>query len=284
MKIAFTGGSGFIASHFKSKHKDYDFVDLKRDKPVDDWIEKLSTSDVVINLAGAPIFQKWNAENRSIIEQSRVQTTRKLVTCLNEMGKDVPQLLISGSAIGIYSNEGNRLITEDKPIYGTNFLSEVVKKWEAETNHLNNSLVRLVIPRIGIVLGNKGGIIKQMKPFFKLGLGGELASGKQKMAFIHIDDLVNAFRFFIEKQNTSGIYNMVSPTIVSNKEFTSQFAHALHRWVFLPIPSFVLKILFGESAEIMLKGEWVEPKRLLETNFEYQYPKLEEALKDLVSK
>lgn len=282
MKIAFTGGSGFIATHFKIKNTNFEFVDLKRNESVDEWIEKLSNSDVVINLAGAPIFQRWNAKNRALIVQSRGETTKKLVACLNRMETTAPKLLISGSAIGIYSNDDDKPSTENNPTYGNSFLSELVKKWEESTNELKNSSVRLVVARIGIVLGNNGGIIRQLKPIFKLGVGGRLASGKQKMAFIHIDDLVAGLRFFIEDEQTSGVYNMVAPNITTNKEFTQYFAKVLRRWVFLPVPGFVLKIVFGASAEIMLKGEWVEPKRLLSTDFKYQYRGIEEALKELV--
>ena len=283
MKVAFTGGSGFIASHFKEKYSEFSFVDLKRNESSEQWMEKLMDVDVVINLAGAPIFQRWTSQNKQVIENSRIETTRKLVACLNRMEQKAPELFISGSAIGIYSNKGDQPLTEDSMVYGSNFLTKVVRNWEAEANELKNSSVRLVIARIGIVLGNNGGIIRQMKPIFKMGIGGILGSGEQKMSFVHIDDLVAVFKFFIADKRTSGVYNMVAPEVVDNRKFTKEFALQLKKRVFLPVPSFVLKIMFGQPAEIMLKGEWVISEKLQLSDFTFQFPNLKLALKQLMN-
>ena len=285
MKIALTGASGFIASSLKRKFNsgEYEFYTLNRNDADNIWRTIITKADVVINLAGAPVIQRWNTKTKKTILKSRIETTRRLISNLNSLSFNQKKLLISASAIGIYPDKGNQISDEESKVFGKGFLTEVVKQWENEANKLNNKNVRLVIPRIGVVLGRKGGLIKSILPFFNKGLGGKIASGKQALSFIHIDDIVNAFQYFIENKNTQGVYNLVAPIWISNYKFTKALGKKLNKPTIIPIPSIALKLIYGKAAVIMINGEKVIPSRLLNEGFEFQYPNIEIALSELFS-
>ncbi|MDA3927738.1 MAG: DUF1731 domain-containing protein, partial [Prolixibacteraceae bacterium] len=177
---------------------------------------------------------------------------------------------------------GDQLNTEYDFSFGSGFLAHVVEKWEQEAQQLTNTKVRLVIPRIGIVLGKEGGLLKKTLPLFKLGLGGKIASGKQTMSFIHIDDLVQAFLFFIKNGKIEGSYNMVAPTIVSNSAFTRILSKILRLPAFFTVPAFALRLLYGKASQIMIKGEKVKPVRLLEDGFQFKYKTIDSALSAII--
>ena len=281
MIIAITGASGFIASSVRKmmKTEGAEYIPLKRDEPDEIWEYKLMKAQVVINLAGAPVIQRWTKKNKAHILNSRVHTTKRLVTILNRI-QNAPELMISASAIGIYPDKGNEIMTESSLQTGDSFLSEVVKKWELAASELSNSAVRLVIARIGVVIGKDGGLLKKTLPLFILGLGGKIASSKQALSFIHIEDIVRAFQFFIENRNTNGIFNLAAPNITTNAEFTRALAKAVKRPAFFTVPAFALKLLYGKAAQIMINGEKVYPKRLLEEGFEFKYATIESALNE----
>ncbi len=286
MKIAITGSSGFIGTSLQNSlyKTEVEYFPLKRDESDAQWIEKIGKSDVVINLAGSPVIQQWTPRNKKIILDSRVQTTRRLVTIINELPRrNSPRLFISASAIGIYPSKGNIVHTEESNAIGNGFLPEVVMKWEKEAMELTNRYVRLVIPRIGVVLGKDGGLLKKILPLFKLGLGGKVASGKQSVSFIHIDDLIYAFKFFIENKNSAGIYNLTAPRISTNTELTKAMGKVLYRPTILPVPAFALKFLYGKAASIMIHGEKVYPKNLLNAGYQFSFPDIESALVDLLA-
>lgn len=285
MKIALTGASGFLASNLKEKlfGGKAEFLILNRDQNDDAWEKIILNSDVVINLAGAPVIQRWTEKNKQIIFDSRIRTTRRLVNILNQLqANQGPSLFISGSAIGIYPDTGEQVHDEFRNFTGNNILTEVVDAWESEARELTNQNIRLVITRIGVVLGIGGGLLKKTLPLFKLGLGGRIASGEQAISFISIDDLVNAFRFFIENENTQGIYNLVAPHWVSNSAFTKEMGNQLNRPVLFPVPAFVLKMIYGKAADIMINGEKVFPKHLLDEGFIFKFPSIDSALKKIL--
>lgn len=283
MLIAITGASGFIATSIKEKFRieDAQFISLKRNETDDEWNRKLQQANVVINLAGSPVIQRWTKKNKKIILESRVNTTRRLVNLLNQL-ENGPELFISASAIGIYPDKGADVLTEDSSLTGDGFLSQVVKNWEAAARNLKTQNTRLVIARIGVVIGLNGGLLKKTLPLFKLGLGGKIASGKQALSFIHIDDIVRAFQFFIEHSKTRGVYNLVAPNLTTNAEFTRTLSKALKRPAIIPVPAFALKVLYGKASHIMINGEKVYPKKLVDDGFQFSHPTIESAIQKVV--
>lgn len=285
MNIAITGSSGFIANALKgSKHfSDTNFIALSRHDDDEKWEEIIKNANVVINLAGASVIKRWSKHNKTEILKSRIDTTRKLVSIMNKMPKNKgPKLFISGSAIGIYPDNGNELLDERSTQRGESFLSEVVEKWESEANELTASHIRLVITRIGVVLGKNGGLLKKILPLFKLGLGGKIGNGHQAFSFIHINDLVLAIRFFIDNAKTSGTYNLVSPNNTTNINFTKAMGKALHKPTLIPVPAFALGIIYGKAARIMVNGEKVYPARLLNDGFVFKYTTIEQAVENII--
>jgi uncharacterized protein len=286
MKIALTGANGFIGTQICEKLKTFssEILVLNRNDTDDIWRDIISTSDVIINLAGSPIFKRWNKKNRQIILESRIISTHRIVAILNQLSKNnSPKLLISASATGIYPDDKFQKFHEYSNSKGSGFLAEVVSKWEAEADELVNPSVRLVKARLGVVLSLNGGMLSTILPIFRLGLGGIIGSGKQITSFIHIDDLLNALLFFIKNEKTSGLYNLVSPNPISNREFTKILAKKLHRPALFRIPSFFLTIIYGKSSCIMLNGAKVYPQRLINQGFSIKYPTFEEAIDNLLN-
>ncbi len=281
MRIAISGASGFIGTSLK--HDLFlgkaQFVPLLRNDSDEQWAKIIQNSDVVINLAGASVSQRWTKKNKRKILRSRVITTHRIVSILNSFNcRPHPKLFISASAIGIYPNNDNVIHSETSNKTGDNFLAYVVKQWEKEALELSNPNIRLIIPRIGVVMGKQGGLLKKLFPLFKLGLGGPLASGKQAMSYIHIRDLTRAFQYFIDNQKTKGVYNLVSPNVCTNNEFSSVLGRVLNRPVLFWIPAFVLRMVFGKTADIMIYGEKVYPERILQSGFGFKYQTINETL------
>jgi uncharacterized protein (TIGR01777 family) len=285
MRIALTGASGFIGTSIQQTllNDRAEFFVLKREASDQEWKTILEHSDVIINLAGAPVIQRWTSRAKAMIKSSRVSTTQRLVSLLNAMPSEkCPHTLISASAIGIYPDDGLEKVDELTERYGTGFLSDVVKSWEHEALRLKNGVTRLAIIRIGIVLGKNGGLLKKILALFRMGLGGRIVSGRQIMSFIHIDDLIAAIQFIIEQNTISGTFNLVAPHNVNNKEFTHTMGKILRRPTFIPVPSLALRLLYGKAADIMIKGENVYPLNLLNSGFDFNFPTLEKSLEDLL--
>jgi len=286
MIIAISGASGFIGTYICKKFETFasETIVLKRNESDTLWGEKLSRSDVIINLSGSPVFKRWNSKNRKEILESRVLTTRRIVSILNELPETgTPKLLISASATGIYPDDKFSRFDEFSNEKGSGFLAEVVSKWEAEADNLVNPSIRLVIARLGVVIGKNGGFLIPLTPIFKLGIGGYLGTGQQLTCFIHIEDVYNAFFFFINNPSTSGLYNLVTPYPVTNREFTRIFSHLMHRPAIFHVPAFALKLIYGEASCIMLNGANVYPSQLLNIGFKFKYPELKSALEEVFS-
>lgn len=285
MNIAITGASGFIAKALKSSEyfSNINFIALSRSDNDEKWEEIIENANVVINLAGAPVIKRWSKKNKTEILKSRIDTTRKLVSILNKTPRNKgPKLFISGSAIGIYPDNSSELLDELSTQRGNSFLSEVVEKWENEARELTASHIRLVITRIGVVLGKNGGLIKKTLFLFKYGLGGKIGTGRQAFSFIHINDLVLAIRFFIDNAKTSGTYNLVSPNSTNNINFTKAMGKALHRPTLIPVPAFALRTIYGKAARIMINGEKVYPARLLNDGFVFKFATIEQAVENII--
>lgn len=240
----------------------------------------ITYADYIINLAGANLTEeKWTEERRQEILDSRVQSTNLLYEKLKTLPHHVKGF-ISSSAIGIYGNSGDRLVTEES-MHGDGFLANVTKQWEQAAWQVHGLGIRTVIFRTGIVLSNKGGALPQMAKPVKMMAGAPLGSGKQYMSWIHIDDLCHLFVEAIENTGFHAVYNAVAPNPVTNEIFTRTLAKVLGKPLVLPnVPAFSLKLVLGQVSEVALGGSRVSANKVLHTGFTFEYTALENALRD----
>ncbi len=243
----------------------------------------LSGKDAVINLAGAPILQRWSSRNKIVIYNSRVLTTRNLVEAINSLPPEKsPQVLVSSSAVGIYQT-GTIVHNEDSQLFDNGFIGKVVTNWEDATTGLKPS-VRLVLFRTGVVLGKNSQTIKKVLPVFKLAFGGRIGTGQQAFPFIHIDDLVLAYLESITNTDFVGIYNLVAPQQITNNDFTNTLSGLLKRPAIFHVMPFILKLFYGEASDLLIKGQFVNSKRLLGQGFQFEYPTINDCLIEILNK
>lgn len=284
MKIVITGGTGFLGRHLTSHLMSlgHTIILVQRADLVQGTtrLSKLiKSTDCIINLAGSPVIKRWTRKNRKEILDSRLQTTNRLVGAIRMLDpSDRPSSLLSASAIGIYDSKN--IHREDSVDFDDNFLASVCRQWESCLEPLRETEVRVCILRIGIVLGKEGGMLKKLLPLFRFGLGGKIGTGEQGFSFIHYLDFCRAVEFLIPNEGCSGIFNMTSPELSTNKLFTSALAYECHRPAFMTVPEMALKLVFGEASVALLKGQLVIPQHLLECGFVFQYPTLSAALRD----
>ena len=244
-------------------------------------LNQLKSCEVIINLSGEPITEKrWSEEQKLEIENSRVNTTSYLMNSLKKNAIN-PKVIINASAIGFYGTSLDNIFDETSPS-GEDFLAKLCKKWE-EAASQKPFFTRLVILRIGIVLGVNGGALGKMLPIFKVGLGGPIGDGNQWMSWIHIDDLCDIIVNGIKDKKYSGVINAVSPKPVKMKEFSSILAKSLQRPNLLPVPAASLKLILGDSAKLLLEGQNIKSIKLNKF-FKFKYPFLEEAIFSLTKK
>ncbi|MEK6321785.1 MAG: TIGR01777 family oxidoreductase [Acidobacteriota bacterium] len=237
--------------------------------------------EAVVNLAGEPIIaRRWSNEQKKLIRDSRVVTTRKLVESLSSLDRK-RGVFVSGSAVGFYGDRGDEQLEETSPA-GRGFLSEVCQEWEREAARAAELGVRVVQVRTGVVFSTEGGALQKMLTPFKLGVGGQLGSGRQWFPWIHIDDIVGIFRHAIFTPSLAGPVNGAAPQAVTNAEFTRELARVLHRPAFLPVPQVALRLLMGEMSEVLFVSQRVVPKATLASGYEFQFPLLAPALGDLL--
>lgn len=283
MKIAISGSSGYIAQNLIPllEASNHTVISIKRSElGVTDQLTKiLSDTDVVINLAGAPILQRWTTANKNEILGSRTDSTRNIVHAINQLSTDHrPGLFISASAIGIYTP--NMVHTEESTSFATDFVAEVVKKWENASEDLN-PYVRRVVFRIGLILGKEAKTIQNLLPLFKFGLGGKIGNGKQSFPFIHIQDVVNAILWSIENSESKGIYNLAAPENIDNKTFTNTLAKSLNRPAIFTVPAFSLKFILGEASSLLLQSPQVYPERLINEGFKFLFPDIHSTIEEI---
>jgi len=244
-------------------------------------LKSFQDPDVVINLCGENIAQgRWTDAKKQRLISSRINSTRLLTTYFSEKA-NIPSLFINASAIGFYGNQEGEPITEDA-IKGYDFISKLASDWEQACQLIENSPIRLVKIRTGVVLSTKGGALPKMLPAFKFGIGGRVGSGKQIMSWIDIKDTCNAIEFIIKNQRLTGAVNITAPTPVSNEQFSKALAKAVHRLCLLPIPEFVIKIVFAEKGkELLLSSCNVLPEKLLKAGFKFEFETIEECLQKM---
>ncbi len=306
MKIAITGATGFVGSHLVARllKDDHEVKVLTRsvekarrafaaDKfkrleyvaytPTEsgDWQAAISGCDGVVNLAGEPISERWSAERKRRIMNSRKVGTEKLVEAIAKAEKK-PSVLVSSSAIGYYGTSETAEFFETSQPAESDFLSQVCQAWEAEANKAKDAGVRVAIVRTGIVLGN-GGAVAKMVPPFKLYAGGPIGSGRQWFSWIHVDDLVSLFLKALLDPSMQGVYNGTAPKPLQMNDFCQTLGEVLDRPSWLPVPDFAIEALLGDGAVVVLKGQKVLPERTQASGFAYEYEDAKAALKAIVS-
>ena len=289
-RIAVTGATGLVGSELCSFLRGLGHTVLTVSRSKADEDQKIISFDaphmwegldVVVHLAGEPIADRWSAEKKLRIRNSRSQLTHRLATLLSKLDHP-PELLISASAIGFYGHREEDEITEESAV-GTGFLSEVCQQWENAVHPAKEKGIRCVHPRIGMVLTPKGGALKKMLLPFRMGAGGPVGSGTQWMSWISLDDLIDLFYFIINTPQLSGVINATAPNPVQNRQFGLALGKALSRPAFLPLPSFVVRLLFGEMGQaLLLEGARVVPKRAQKLGFDFTHSTLEDCFQDIL--
>ena len=238
--------------------------------------------DAVVNLAGASIAgESWTKERKALLRSSRIDTTQALVKALAKMNAR-PTVLVSASAIGIYGDRGDEVLTEEsKP--GADFLSDLAREWEAQALQAEAIGIRVVLARFGIILARHGGALAKMSLPFKLGVGGRLGSGKQWMSWVTLEDVVEILRLAIENGNVRGALNVVAPQPAQNSDFTKVLAKALHRPALFPAPALALRLALGEMADaLLLSSQRVQPQVLEKLGYRFLHADLSSALKAIL--
>jgi uncharacterized protein len=295
-RVLLTGASGLIGSALQPSLRASGFQvtclvrgpasgedqiqwDLSRPLPPD----SIPAFDAVIHLAGETVASRWTGAKKAKIRNSRVLSTRNLAHSLAHARKP-PRVLITASAVGYYGDRADELLNE-KSTSGAGFLADVCREWEAANQPATDAGVRTVQIRTGVVLSAQGGALQKMLPPFRLGVGGNLGSGRQWMSWIHIQDVVGAIHHILKNDLLQGPVNMTSPKPVPNAEFTKILASVLSRPAIFPVPAFAAKLLFGQMAtEVLLAGQRVEPARLIISGYPFQYSDLRKALEAVLKK
>lgn len=306
MKVLITGATGFVGTPLVRQLKGlgHDVVVLSRSpaqamKHFNGEVKAISAEndsghlsaadlagvEVVINLMGENISGgRWSDERKQSIRDSRVIGTQRLVESFAKSNHSELKVFINASAVGIYPSNSADVLTESSQ-NGSGFLADVCRDWEEQAGRIKKSHphVRLAIFRLGVVLGPNGGALDKMLLPFKMGVGGKIASGKQMMSWIHLDDLVNIFSSSVIDERYEGIFNATAPAPISNERFTKALGSALGRPTLFPVPAIALKLMFGEMSSIILDSQDVRPEHLKQIGHQFKFPEIEGALKDIVS-
>ena len=244
--------------------------------------EEVARADAIVNLAGEPVLGgRWTAGRRRAISDSRISLTTAIVDAI-EHASQRPAVLVSASAVGYYGDRGEELLDEQSPP-GNDFLAKVCRAWEMAAMRAEEFGVRVFTPRIGIVLGADGGALAQMLPPFRFGAGGPIGSGRQWMPWIHLFDLVEIIATALADSRYAGPAIAAAPLPVTNREFAQTLGRVLHRPSLIPVPGLALRALFGEGAAVLTSGQRVNPARLRELGFNWQFEKLEAALRHVLN-
>lgn len=295
MKLFITGGTGLIGqAAIKRWLPDHEITVLSRSAAKVkarfghavacceqlDGVD-ISRFDAVINLAGEPIADKrWSKAQKERICQSRWKLTEQLSTLIQRAHKP-PSVYISGSAIGFYGRQDQHCIDESHQDFYPEFSHDICARWENLAQRAASERTRVCLVRTGIVLAENGGALKKMLPPFRFGLGGRIGDGTQYMSWIHLDDMTALLDFLLCHSELSGPINATAPKAVPNARFTELLAERLKRPTLLPMPAFLVRLLFGEMADLLLYGQNVYPRKLLDAGFQFSYPDLREALQQL---
>jgi uncharacterized protein len=244
-------------------------------------LDALRGRDAVVHLLGERTAQRWSDDAKREIRDSRVLSTRNLVAGLGELREaERPGVLISQSGVGWYGFRGDERLDESAPA-GDDFLAQLSVAWEAEAQRAEELGVRVVVNRTGMVLSESGALAK-MLPFFKAGVGGPVAGGRQYVSWVHLDDEVGAILFELDTEAARGPVNLSAPEPLTNREFSKALGRVLRRPAFAPVPALAVKALYGEMASIVITGQRALPAKLTELGYRFRRPDLEDALRDAI--
>lgn len=299
MHFLITGGTGFVGRRLvgrllneghevtvysRQSTKEVRGLLSHRVKPVRslDLVNSNSVFDAVVNLAGEGIADKrWSQARKKVLLDSRINTTRELIAVMERLNTK-PKAFISASAVGYYGmDHGTTLLDEAAPA-GTGFAASLCARWENEAKKAESLGIRTCLVRIATVMHPEGGALQKLLPVFRLGLGGSVGSGLQMFPWIHMDDLHAALLFLATNEQCSGPFNAVAPERINYKQFSHALGKALRRPALIPTPAFALQLLMGESASLITHGQALEPTNLTAAGFEFNYPKIGNALKALL--
>ncbi|WP_026611052.1 TIGR01777 family oxidoreductase [Methylocaldum szegediense] len=299
MRILITGGTGFIGRNLCKEllRVGHQLTVLSR-KPetvpekcgvevsalgsLEEWTPELHF-DAVINLAGEPIVgSRWSERRKRILWDSRITLTERLVDAIRK-AKSKPRVLISGSAVGVYGNQGDTILDENSAPVPNGFGQKLCQAWEDVALQARECGVRVCLLRTGLVIGKNGGFLQKMLLPFKLGLGARLGNGKQWMSWVHIKDHIAMTQYLLGSHALDGPFNLTAPEPVTNEEFTQSLARILKRPALLSVPAWFLRLSAGEMAELMLGSQRVLPKRFQGEGFKFSYETLEPALRDVLA-
>ena len=292
--VAITGASGLIGKELTKKLRSENQSSLKlvryptseEGKRFWDYSEKvleggLEDCDALVHLAGETVDGHWSSLKKQLIYESRVQSTKFLVEKILSC-ESPPKVVVFASAIGFYGQKRANRVTEESPP-GSGFLADVVEEWEQASEILEKCGMRVVRLRLGVVLAKEGGALHKMLPVFRLGLGGAIGNGEQRMSWITLSDVVEMIWQSIHSDSWQGNYNAVAPEVVSNQTFSRVLAKVLKRPAILKVPKFMVETIFGEMAvSTVLSDLSVEPKRLIEMNYQFRHPNLQPALEAIL--
>jgi hypothetical protein len=302
MKVAITGATGFVGSRLVERlsTEGHQILVLTRNPAVapqvfsipnleiiaynptesGDWQDAIARCDGVVNLAGEPIAEeRWTPQRKQEILNSRKLGTQKIVEAI-AIANPKPSVLVNASAIGYYGTSETATFDETSPA-GNDFLASVCQAWETEAQKVKDAGTRLVILRLGIVLGNGGAIGKMIAPF-KLFAGGPIGSGRQWFSWIHRDDVVNLIIQALTKPDLEGVFNATAPNPIRMGELAQTMGQVMNRPSWLPVPGFALEALLGDGAMVVLEGQQVLPQRTQASGFNYQYPTVKQALQEIL--
>jgi uncharacterized protein len=292
MRVAVTGATGTlgraVAQALESRGDEVTQIsrsapgtaiwsDPKSEQPP---LDALRGRDGVVHLLGEQIAQRWSDDVKREIRDSRILATRNLVSALAELPEsERPGVLVSQSGAGWYGHRGDERLDESAPA-GDDFLAQLTARWEAEARRAEELGVRVVVNRTGVVLSPQGGALQKMLPFFKAGIGGPVAGGRQYVPWVHLDDVVGAILFELDDERARGPINLTAPEPATNRELSKALGRVLRRPAIAPVPALALRVLYGEMGDIVITGQRAVPARLTELGYKFRQPELEPALRD----
>jgi uncharacterized protein len=288
MRVSVTGASGTLGravvdaltargDDVTALSRSTNWPDPKESPPP---LDTVSERDGIVHLLGEQIAQRWSEEAKREIRDSRILSTRNLVAAIGELPEgERPRVLVSQSGAGWYGHRGDERLDESAP-GGDDFLARLSADWEAEARGAEELGVRVVVNRTGVVLSPAGGALQKMMPFFKAGIGGPVAGGRQYVPWIHLDDVVGAILFELDTDAASGPVNLTAPEPATNQELSKALGRALRRPAIAPVPALAVKLLYGEMADIVTTGQRAVPRRLTELGYTFRQPDLDAAMRD----